>query len=111
MQLKTILKGIEDSSLLVTILLPKNTPHQQQFDVVQEASEESFPASGLTGVVDADHSSMNGMAAGRGTLSSSEIINVPPHTSHSLTISSTCSPSSLSWASRLSASEANARGP
>lgn len=29
------LKGIEDSSLLVTILLPKNTPHQQQFDVVQ----------------------------------------------------------------------------
>jgi quercetin dioxygenase-like cupin family protein len=35
------LKGIEDSSLLVTILLPK----KERFDVVQEASEESFPAS------------------------------------------------------------------
>jgi quercetin dioxygenase-like cupin family protein len=36
-------KGIEDSSLLVTILLPKDKP--QPFDVVQESSEESFPAS------------------------------------------------------------------
>jgi quercetin dioxygenase-like cupin family protein len=39
------LKGIEDSSLLVTILLPKNISHRQRIDVVQEASEESFPAS------------------------------------------------------------------
>jgi quercetin dioxygenase-like cupin family protein len=38
------LKGIEDSSLLVTILLPKKGP-DQRLDVVQEASEESFPAS------------------------------------------------------------------
>ena len=38
------LKGIEDSSLLVTILLPKKEPGQR-FDRVQEASEESFPAS------------------------------------------------------------------
>jgi quercetin dioxygenase-like cupin family protein len=38
------LKGIEDSSLLVTILLPTKGP-DQPFDVVQEASEESFPAS------------------------------------------------------------------
>ncbi|MBS0208011.1 MAG: cupin domain-containing protein [Planctomycetes bacterium] len=39
------LKGLRDSSLLVTILLTqKATPHQS-FDVVQEASEESFPAS------------------------------------------------------------------
>jgi quercetin dioxygenase-like cupin family protein len=37
-------KGIEDSSLLVTLLSGKNKP-SQQFDVVQEASEESFPAS------------------------------------------------------------------
>jgi quercetin dioxygenase-like cupin family protein len=36
--------GIEDSSLLVTLLLSKvKTP--EPFDVVQEASEESFPAS------------------------------------------------------------------
>jgi quercetin dioxygenase-like cupin family protein len=38
------LKGIEDSSLLVTLLLTKSKP-AQPFDVVQEASEESFPAS------------------------------------------------------------------
>jgi quercetin dioxygenase-like cupin family protein len=37
-------KGIEHSSLLVTILLPKNKS-PEPFDVVQEASEESFPAS------------------------------------------------------------------
>jgi quercetin dioxygenase-like cupin family protein len=38
------LKGIQDSSLLVTLILPKiKTP--EPFDVVQEASEESFPAS------------------------------------------------------------------
>jgi len=34
----------EDSSLLVTMLLPKIERHQKH-DVVQEASEESFPAS------------------------------------------------------------------
>ena len=38
------LKAIEDSSLLVTLLLSKNKP-PQPFDVVQEASEESFPTS------------------------------------------------------------------
>ena len=38
------LKGIEDSSLLVTILMSQKAP-PQQFDVVQKASEESFPAS------------------------------------------------------------------
>ena len=38
------LKGIEDSSLLVTILLPK-AESDEPLDVVQEASEESFPAS------------------------------------------------------------------
>jgi quercetin dioxygenase-like cupin family protein len=38
------LKGIEDSSLLVTIFLPKKGP-DQRLDIVQEASEESFPAS------------------------------------------------------------------
>jgi quercetin dioxygenase-like cupin family protein len=38
------LKGIEGSSLLVTILLTKTNP-PEPFDVVQEASEESFPAS------------------------------------------------------------------
>ena len=38
------LQGIEDSSLLVTILLPKNKL-AERFDIVQEASEESFPAS------------------------------------------------------------------
>ena len=37
-------KGIEDSSLLLTLLLAKNKP-LEPFDVVQEASEESFPAS------------------------------------------------------------------
>ncbi|MBI3838557.1 MAG: cupin domain-containing protein [Planctomycetia bacterium] len=37
-------KGIEDSSLLVTILLPKTEPNRA-LDRVQEASEESFPAS------------------------------------------------------------------
>ena len=36
-------KGLQHSSLLVTILLSKK-PHQRH-DVVQEASEESFPAS------------------------------------------------------------------
>ena len=38
------LKGIEDSSLLLTLLLPRREP-EPPFDVVQEASEESFPAS------------------------------------------------------------------
>jgi quercetin dioxygenase-like cupin family protein len=38
------LKGIENSSLLVTILLIKSKP-PEPLDVVQEASEESFPAS------------------------------------------------------------------
>ena len=38
------LTAIEDSSLLVTLLLANNTP-AQPIDVVQEASEESFPAS------------------------------------------------------------------
>ena len=38
------LKGIEDSSLLVTIQLAQQKPIQKT-DVVQEASEESFPAS------------------------------------------------------------------
>ena len=37
-------KAIEDSSLLVTKVLPKEKL-AQRFDVVQEASEESFPAS------------------------------------------------------------------
>jgi quercetin dioxygenase-like cupin family protein len=37
-------KGIEHSSLLVTILLPKKEP-AERVDMVQEASEESFPAS------------------------------------------------------------------
>ena len=37
-------KGIENSSLLVTILLRKFRSHQR-LDMVQEASEESFPAS------------------------------------------------------------------
>jgi quercetin dioxygenase-like cupin family protein len=36
-------RGFEDSSLLLTILLPNEKP--QPFDVVQESSEESFPAS------------------------------------------------------------------
>ena len=38
-------KGIEDSSLLVTILLTKVKTKAPPFDVVQESSEESFPAS------------------------------------------------------------------
>ena len=38
------LVGIEDSSLLRTIWRPKNEP-DQRLDVVQEASEVSFPAS------------------------------------------------------------------
>ena len=38
------LKAIEDSSLLVTLLLTKSKP-PAPLDVVQEASEESFPAS------------------------------------------------------------------
>ena len=37
--------AIEDASLLVTILLPKGKLHAPRFDVVQESSEESFPAS------------------------------------------------------------------
>ena len=36
------MKGIVDSSLLITRLLPKDT---NDFDLVDEASEESFPAS------------------------------------------------------------------
>ncbi len=35
-------KGLEDSSLLLTIVLPEQ---KRQLDEVQEASEESFPAS------------------------------------------------------------------
>jgi quercetin dioxygenase-like cupin family protein len=38
------LKGMEDSSLLVTRSMPRSRP-VEPFDVVQEASEESFPAS------------------------------------------------------------------
>lgn len=38
------LNAIEESSVLVTILLPKATL-QRNVDIVQEASEESFPAS------------------------------------------------------------------
>jgi quercetin dioxygenase-like cupin family protein len=38
------LRGIEDSSLLITIQLAIKKP-VRKFDVVQEASEESFPAS------------------------------------------------------------------
>lgn len=38
------LAGIEDSSLLLTIWLPRKEPHQP-LDMVQEAGEESFPAS------------------------------------------------------------------
>jgi quercetin dioxygenase-like cupin family protein len=39
-----VLKGIEDSSLLVTIQLPKKSS-AQRLDLVQQAGEESFPAS------------------------------------------------------------------
>ncbi len=38
------LNAIDDSSLLVTLVLPLKEP-DQRLDVVQEASEESFPAS------------------------------------------------------------------
>lgn len=38
------LKGIEDSSLLLTIALTERK-QSEPFDIVQEASEESFPAS------------------------------------------------------------------
>jgi quercetin dioxygenase-like cupin family protein len=38
------LKALEASSLLVTLLLTRSNP-PEPFDVVQEASEESFPAS------------------------------------------------------------------
>jgi quercetin dioxygenase-like cupin family protein len=38
------LQGIEDASLLVTLLLSAKEPWEQ-LDLVQEASEESFPAS------------------------------------------------------------------
>lgn len=37
-------EAVEDSTLLVTLLLPK-IEHRPKIDVVQEASEESFPAS------------------------------------------------------------------
>lgn len=37
-------QAIENSSLLVTMLLPK-IQHRSRLDIVQEASEESFPAS------------------------------------------------------------------
>ena len=42
------LQGIEDASLLVTLLLSAKEPAKEpreQLDLVQEASEESFPAS------------------------------------------------------------------
>jgi quercetin dioxygenase-like cupin family protein len=39
------LKGIEDSSLLLILLLPQNRTKAQEFDAAQEAGEESFPAS------------------------------------------------------------------
>ena len=38
-------KGIEDSSLLLTLLLPQNSAKAEKFDAAQEAGEESFPAS------------------------------------------------------------------
>ena len=39
------LKAIEDSSVLVTLLLPQSRIKPEKFDPVQEAGEESFPAS------------------------------------------------------------------
>jgi quercetin dioxygenase-like cupin family protein len=39
------LAAIENASLLVTMLLPKDVVHAARYDKVQEASEESFPAS------------------------------------------------------------------
>ena len=39
------LKGIEDSSVLLTLLLPQSRTKSAKFDPLQEAGEESFPAS------------------------------------------------------------------
>ena len=38
-------KGIDHATLLVTIVLPRKQERERVLDVVQEASEESFPAS------------------------------------------------------------------